>query len=350
MNGECDKPVVKSFSFGKNWKDFIATVDDEVIVEAGNDIEEWLGTYNIRGKSIVDIGSGSGLSSLCMFQRGCRRLVSFDYDPHSVEATKLLAERVGSPGNWEIFQGSILDEALINWLGTFDIVHAWGALHHTGNMWQAIDNAIHLCAPDGLLFISLYTGGDLYEEHLDLKRRFNDADETTKRKMVQMHMERSKGSSYKTRESADGIARDQRGMTRYHDALDWLGGLPYEVAHVSEVLLFCITRGLRPVRIFERGQGGCTVYLFRNCLDQRGALGSIFEWSSYRCDTKEDRNLECQLREDLMKMCRTVQRHRAQLESLGDPRQWLKNNGRRCLGTLRRRIFPSVDEITGLRE
>jgi len=67
MSTECVKPHVQTFSFGKNWKDFLATVDDRVIVEAGKDIEDWLGTENIRGKSIVDVGSGSGLSSLCMY-------------------------------------------------------------------------------------------------------------------------------------------------------------------------------------------------------------------------------------------------------------------------------------------
>ncbi|HXV79475.1 MAG TPA: class I SAM-dependent methyltransferase, partial [Candidatus Binatia bacterium] len=199
------KPDV-TFSFGKNWKDFLATIDERVIAEAGKDIEDWLGTENIRAKDIVDIGSGSGLSSLCIYHRGCRRLVSFDYDPHSVEATKLLAERARLPDKWEIFQGSILDDALINRLGTFDIVHSWGVLHHTGKMWQAIDNAIRLCAPDGLLFLSIYAGGDQYEKHLALKRRFNAADERTKAEMVR-NLLQSTNSYYKPGGSSEGSTR-----------------------------------------------------------------------------------------------------------------------------------------------
>jgi SAM-dependent methyltransferase len=336
MSTKCVTAHVQTFSFGKNWKDFLATVDDRVIVEAGKDIEDWLGTENIRGKSIIDIGSGSGLSSLCMYNRGCRRLVSFDYDPQSVEATKLLAERAGSPENWEIFEGSILDAALVDRLGTFDIVHSWGVLHHTGDMWKAIDHAIRLCAPNAIFFVSLYTGGDLYEKHLALKRRFNGADEGTKKEMVLKQL-RSMDTSYKADGNSDKIARDQRGMTLYHDAVDWLGGLPYEVAHVSEVLLFGINRGLRPLRVCEWGQGGCSVYLFKNDPNRFVATREKFEWSSCKSDKKEERDLERQLSEDLSRAYKAVQRPRSAGQLRRDLKDFLNRNSRRCLGIIGQR-------------
>lgn len=53
-----------------------------------------------------------------------------------------------------------------------------------------------------------------------------------------------------------------RGMNTYHDLVDWLGGLPYEVASPSEVQEFCEIRGLRLERLEPAAEGGCSVYLF----------------------------------------------------------------------------------------
>ena len=39
----------------------------------------------------------------------------------------------GRPAHWRIAQGSVLDKAYMESLGTFDIVYSWGVLHHTGD-------------------------------------------------------------------------------------------------------------------------------------------------------------------------------------------------------------------------
>jgi hypothetical protein len=205
-------------------------------------------------------------------------------------------------------------------------------------MWQAIDNAIRLCAPNALLFISIYARGDRYEEDLALKRRFNAADEATKAEMVRILLKRW-SKRFHNANGYSGNIRVSRGMTLYHDVVDWLGGLPYEVAHVSEVLLFGINRGLRPLRVLEWVQGGCSVYLFKKDPNRFTATRESFEWSSCKSDKKEERNLERQLSEDLSRAYKAVQRQRSALELRRDLKDFLNRNARRCLGTIRQRLF-----------
>ena len=303
-----------SFSFGENWLQFLDGIDDIAIGEADRDIELWLGPH-IADARIVDIGSGSGLSSLCLHRRGCRHLISFDADPKSVAATSELAKREGDPPNWSIRHGSILDATLVERLGKFDIVHSWGVLHHTGDMWTALANAASLCHEGGHLFISIYAGGPRYAEHLELKRRYNRCDAAGKQKMIERALE---SVSIKRAKST----RRARGMTVYHDMVDWLGGLPYEVAHVSEILWFCMSRGFQPLRVFEKREGGCSVFLLRRATPDPQAS---FEWWSVESPEPALRQFQEQLGADIVNHSAPLQaelsRRRANAISLG---RWVR--------------------------
>ena len=129
------------FEFGKNWSRFLSLLNDERIAAAQNSLKHMLGVEDLRGKSFLDIGSGSGLFSLVARRLGAR-VHSFDYDPHSVACTKELRRRY-FPGDaeWTVEGGSALDADYLKSLGEFDVVYSWGVLHHTGQMWQALDNA-----------------------------------------------------------------------------------------------------------------------------------------------------------------------------------------------------------------
>ena len=41
--------------------------------------------------------------------------------------------------NWVVEQGSVMDEEYLKRLPSFDVVYSSGVLHHTGEMWQAMD-------------------------------------------------------------------------------------------------------------------------------------------------------------------------------------------------------------------
>lgn len=173
-----------TFSFGENWQDFLATVSESEIEKAKTDIQEWLGRSAVPGRSVVDIGSGSGIHSYCYYLLGAKTILSFDYDRRSVEATKTFWHRVQEPENWQVRHGSILDMQFVQSVGQFDIAYSWGVLHHTGSMWAAIENSFSLVAPKGTIWISLYAKGSRYPKDLAIKRKYNLAGNFGKRLMV----------------------------------------------------------------------------------------------------------------------------------------------------------------------
>jgi 2-polyprenyl-6-hydroxyphenyl methylase/3-demethylubiquinone-9 3-methyltransferase len=122
----------RRFRFGRNWARFLKRLNLARIVEAEDNLKEFLGEGTLAGKTFLDIGSGSGLSSLAARLLGAR-VTSFDFDSHSVACTEELRRRY-FPGDssWTIQQGSVLDQQYLAGLGQFDIVYSWGVLHHTG--------------------------------------------------------------------------------------------------------------------------------------------------------------------------------------------------------------------------
>ena len=60
-----------------------------------------------------------------------------------------------------------------------------------------------------------------------------------------------------------------RGMSAWHDAVDWVGGYPFEVATREEVIAFYEARGFSTENVVSVGnKQGCTHFVFRSQPEQ----------------------------------------------------------------------------------
>jgi SAM-dependent methyltransferase len=258
------------FAFGANWARFLDTVDERRIQEAERALREMLGASTLAGLTMLDIGSGSGLHSLAACRMGAQ-VRSFDYDPQSVSCTRRLRDMHPSlKPQWQVEQGSVLDGDYLASLGTFDLVYSWGVLHHTGRMWPAIEAAAARVAPGGRLFIAIYNDqGRSSRLWLRVKRAYN-ALPNGLRWLVLWPAFMRLWAPTTLRDLASGrpfatwrgfVAN--RGMSPWRDVVDWVGGLPFEVAKPEQIFDFLAARGFRMRKLVTCGGGlGCNEYVF----------------------------------------------------------------------------------------
>jgi 2-polyprenyl-6-hydroxyphenyl methylase/3-demethylubiquinone-9 3-methyltransferase len=220
----------------------------------------------------LDIGSGSGLSSLAARRLGAR-VVSFDYDPKSVECTTALREQFfPHDPDWRVEQGSILDRGYLEKLGRFDIVYSWGVLHHTGAMADAVDNASQLVLPPGMLILALYRKTPLCSFWALEKRWYCRASLRAQAFARGLYVGLMRlGFALLRRDFRTYITdyRSKRGMDYIHDVHDWLGGFPYESISPEDVAKTMAALGFEPVRSQVRRASfglfgsGCDEYVYR---------------------------------------------------------------------------------------
>ena len=223
------------------------------------------------GMRFLDAGCGSGLFSLAARRMGAI-VHSFDYDPQSVACTRELRRRYHPDDpDWVVEEASVLDPAYLDKLGRFDIVYSWGVLHHTGRMWEALDNISRLPADGGKLTVAIYNDqGGASRRWLRVKRMYVKGSPPVRwllalgttivcwwkdflNDLIHLRVTMPTWRNY----------GKERGMSPWHDIVDWVGGYPFEVARPEEILDFFRTRGfqLEGLKTCAGGKG-CNEFVF----------------------------------------------------------------------------------------
>lgn len=261
------------FEFGENWSRFLAVLDEERIRKAEESLREMLEVDGLEGKSFLDIGSGSGLFSLAARRLGAR-VHSFDYDPRSVACARELRRRYFPEDNsWEIEEGSALDAEYVRSLGEFDVVYSWGVLHHTGSMWEALANAALPAARGGKLFVAIYNDlGSRSVRWKWIKKTYNELPKLLRAPFAAVVSAPNEAKmilrAIVTLSPGEYVRSwttyaEKRGMSRWRDIVDWVGGYPYEYATPEGIFDFYRARGFKLTRMKCGGVGlGCNEFVF----------------------------------------------------------------------------------------
>lgn len=257
------------FEFGKNWKSYAETIDQKRIDFAIEGVRK-LFPYSLEGKTFFDIGCGSGLHSLAALSLGAKTVVAIDIDEDSVATTRDLLSRYAPHSGWTANVQSIFDASSLD---QFDIVYSWGVLHHTGDMWRAINQATRFVSKGGRFGIAIYAATKFDALWKLEKNLYSHAP-----RPIQAVVRKAYSAAFLARltalrqnpvEYVRNYSRT-RGMNFSHDVHDWLGGYPYETATAEELHDRICAMGFVEERSFRlpkmRGffGTGCHEFVFKN--------------------------------------------------------------------------------------
>ncbi|HAD05288.1 MAG: hypothetical protein A2005_03360 [Desulfuromonadales bacterium GWC2_61_20] len=251
------------FDFGQNWQEFSEKrLSSEKVAQARAHFDELMAEVPLADKTFLDIGFGQGLSLLLAHQAGAR-VTGIDINPKCAEVVARNRAVVGVREPIEAVVGSILDpEGLARLAGrTFDVVHSWGVLHHTGRMYQAIDNACDLVVADGTLVLAIYNRHWSSRPWLAIKWTYCVLPAFLQKLMIAAFYPVIMVAKFLvTGKNPFGMTR---GMDFYYNVVDWVGGYPYEYASMHEMETYLSGKGFQLHKaIPARVPTGCNEFVF----------------------------------------------------------------------------------------
>jgi 2-polyprenyl-3-methyl-5-hydroxy-6-metoxy-1,4-benzoquinol methylase len=265
------KSINKTFNFGDNWMRYLDKINPKKIKIAKKSLLKMLKIKSLKGKSFIDIGCGSGLFSLAAVRLGAY-VFSFDFDKKSVECASLLKKKyLISDKRWKIDHGSILNESFIKHIGKFDVVYSWGVLHHTGDMFKAIENSKKIVKKKGVIYLAIYNDQEKKSYYWKkIKKYYCNSSVFTQKiillismiilwtpSIIKNFIRLKPFDTFKNYESL-------RGMNIFTDLEDWVGGYPFEVAKPEVIVDKFLESNYYLFNLKTNGSSlGCNEFVFK---------------------------------------------------------------------------------------
>ena len=102
-------PAESRFAFGDNWASYAKLVGEEQIESARQGLLKLLPAASFGGRSLLDIGCGSGLHALAAARLGVRHVLAIDLDQKSVATTEALLARHAGSVPWTVRRADVFD-------------------------------------------------------------------------------------------------------------------------------------------------------------------------------------------------------------------------------------------------
>jgi 2-polyprenyl-6-hydroxyphenyl methylase/3-demethylubiquinone-9 3-methyltransferase len=256
---------VRHFAFGKNWQNYARYALTRARIEhARQAFQKLYASIDLHGKTFLDIGFGQGLALFFAREMGAD-VLGIDSDADnlvSCQHTSVFFQDQQIP---HIRVASILDPAFVQeqlQRGQCDIVHAWGVLHHTGDMWQALYHAIQLVKDGGYLMIAIYNAHWSSPIWRLIKWSYNYAPDIVQQMLIVLFYPIIYCAKWIV--TGTNPKRKERGMDFFYDVVDWVGGYPYEYASIETIQQHMCQQNFTCIRVIPaQVPTGCNQFVFK---------------------------------------------------------------------------------------
>ena len=185
-------------------------------------------------------------------------------------STKYIKEYYsGNNNEWQVMKGDILNDIFVNNLGKYDVVYSWGVLHHTGNMYKALENASNCVNESGYLIIAIYNTQFSTPVWKKIKRLYSTSPLVIKYIfrfifMIYFTAGLFVADVFRIKNPLSRYKKSIRGMAIYTDVIDWIGGYPFETAKPEEIFDFYKKKGFELEKLITvGGKMGCNEFVFK---------------------------------------------------------------------------------------